>query len=48
MLTGHELAYQLGELRPRLLLAYGYYTLEESIDWTTAARSSRPVTNGGG
>lgn len=32
MLTAHELAYQLGELRPRLLLADGHSTLEQLLD----------------
>ena len=32
MLTTHELAYQIGELRPRLLLAEGYTTLEAVLD----------------
>ena len=32
MLTAHELAYQVGELRPRLFLADGYTTLEQLLD----------------
>ena len=32
MLTAHELAYQVGELRPRLFLAEGYTTLEHLLD----------------
>lgn len=32
MLTAHELAYQVGELKPRLFLAEGYTTLEAILD----------------
>lgn len=32
MLTAHELAYQVGVLRPRLLLAEGHTTLEQLLD----------------
>lgn len=32
MLTAHELAYQVGELRPRLFLADGHSTLEQLLD----------------
>lgn len=32
MLTAHELAYQIGELRPRLLLGDGHTTLEGVLD----------------
>lgn len=43
MLTAHELAYQLGELRPRLFLADGYTTLEQVL----AADDGHPIEPSG-